>query len=83
MVVSYKMDTLKCDVPLDVDVYELLWRSRVRVYMPETVVFKYGRLEHWFFSVGNHKKGHLPKIKRKRDITVRRGDVFANTIIVV
>ena len=80
MVVSYKMDTLKCDVPLDVDVYELLWRSRVRVYMPETVVFKYGRLEHWFFSVGNHKKGHLPKIKRKRDITVRRGDVFANIV---
>ena len=40
---------LPTDVPLDVDVYELLWRARVRIHLPETLVYKYGRLESWFF----------------------------------
>ena len=68
------MDTNDCDVPIEIDVYELFWRARVRLHLPETIVYKFGRLEHWFFCSAT-KSGEPPKIKRKRDYTVRRGDV--------
>lgn len=71
------MDAMECDVPLEVDVYELLWRARVKCWIPETVVFKYGRLDSWFFCTSER---HQPKIKRKRDYTVRRGDVVRNIL---
>ena len=73
------MDFLDCDVPIEVDAYEVLWRARVRVHLPETIVFKYGRLDSWFFCM-RERHGGAPKIKRKRDYTVRRGDVVQNIL---
>ena len=72
------IEALDCDCPIEVDTYELLWRSRVRVYLPETIVFKFGRLDSWFFTTAS--RGGEPRIKRKRDYTVRRGDVVSNII---
>ena len=72
------MESLDLDVPIEVDVYELLWRSRVRTYLPESIVFKFGRLDSWFFTAC--EKGGQPRIKRKRDYTVRRGDVVENIV---
>lgn len=67
------------DVAIEIDAYELLWRSRVRVHLPETIVFKFGRLDAWFFASFD-RKGQPPRIKRKRDYTVRRGDVVDKII---
>lgn len=70
---SWTLDALECDVPVETDVLELLWRARCRINIPETIVYKFGKLESWFFC-SNNKKGE-PQIRRKRDYTVRRGDV--------
>lgn len=69
------LDALDDVVPLEIKIYELLWRARVRIHLPETLVYKFGRLESWFFSVPAHSKPNDPPLlKRKRDYTVRRGD---------
>jgi hypothetical protein len=43
-------------------------------------VFKFGRLDSWFFTAVARRKEQLPRIKRKRDYTVRRGDIVKTII---
>ena len=61
-------------VPIDVDAFELLWRAHACVHIAETVVYKFGKLESWFFNAKTNGP-EAPAIRKKRDYTVRRGDV--------
>jgi hypothetical protein len=70
------LDALDADVPVEVDVFELLWQARARVHIPDTIVYKFGKLESWFFTASSSKHPKLPVIKRKNNYTVRgHGDV--------
>ena len=50
--------------PVVVELFELLWKSGARVPIPDTLVYKFGRLDAWFFV---SKSGQL---KQKKNQTV-------------
>ena len=56
--------------PVVVELFELLWKSGARVPIPDTFVYKFGRLEAWFFV---SKSGQL---KQKKNQTVVSQNVF-------
>lgn len=78
---SIELIPLDDSVGVDIEVFETLWKARARVAIAETIVYKYGKLESWFFNSATKRKGssdlraELPQIRKKRDYTVRRGDV--------
>ena len=56
--------------PVVVELFELLWKSGARVPIPDTLVYKFGRLDAWFFV---SKSGQL---KQKKNQTVVSQNVF-------
>ena len=68
------------DVPLDVEIFEKLWRAHACVHIPDTIVWKFGKLEGWFFNRQGGSARHglqpAPRVKRKRDSTVHRSDML-------
>lgn len=67
-------------VPYDAEFFELLWKVHARVHITDTIVYKYGKMESWFFnkrrkSVNLDVRAEPPKVCKKRDYTVRRGDL--------
>jgi len=59
------------DEPIVLGVYEELWRANARVRIPDTVVWKLGKISAWFFtSKADGKDG--PKLMRKASTTLRQ-----------
>jgi hypothetical protein len=77
--VALMLDALEDEVPLQVMLFELLWKCRARVHIPDTLTYKYGKLESWYFnskdSKSSPRKGPLPLVKRKRDSKIKSSDV--------
>ena len=72
-------DPEQCDVRLDVEIFELLWRSHARVHVPESVVYKFGKMTNWFFCQ-HTASSDPPFLKRKRAHNIRRHDVNAKIL---
>ena len=69
-------DTVCCIV----DFFESLWRAGARVHIPETIIYKFGRLDQWYFNPGRPSDSDdgphpNPRVKRKRPFTLHRQDV--------
>ena len=67
-------------VPYECEFFELLWKAHARVHITDTIVYKYGKMESWFFnkrrkSTNLDMRAEPPKVCKKRDYTVRRGDL--------
>ena len=56
--------------PVVVELFELLWKCGARVPIPDTLVYKFGRLDAWFFV---SKSGQL---KQKKNQTVVSQNIF-------
>lgn len=69
------MDALQDEVPVVVDIFESLWRAQAHIHIPETIVYRYGKLESWYFNAIGSRSGEAPLVKRKRNFTIWRGDV--------
>ena len=73
------LSALEDEVPLQVMLFELLWKCRARVHIPDTLTYKYGKLESWYFNSKDSKTsprlGPLPLVKRKRDSKIKSSDV--------
>ena len=65
-----KPRSLYDEQPVVVELFELLWKSGARVPIPDTLVYKFGRLDAWFFV---SKSGQL---KQKKNQTVVSQNVF-------
>jgi hypothetical protein len=70
-----EMIALDDEAPISVEVYEELWRSKARVFLPDTIVYKYGRLDSWFFA-SESKDGGPPVIKKKSRSTMTNSGVL-------
>ena len=53
------------------------------MHIPDTIVYKFGKLESWFFTASSSKHPKLPVIKRKNNYTVRgHGDVNETSVAI-
>ncbi|KAL1503079.1 hypothetical protein AB1Y20_011144 [Prymnesium parvum] len=67
------MNTLQDEAPLILDVFELLWRAHALVRIPDSVVYRFGRVESWYFSAARGVRSHrAPAIMRKRKFQLRQ-----------
>ena len=66
---------LQDDVPIIVDAFEELWRAHVPVPLPDTIVWKYGRIESWFFT--QMTADGAPTVRRKRPATIRAQNILS------
>ena len=73
------MVALEDEAPIVVEIYEQLWQAHARIFLPDTVVYKYGRLESWFFC-SESRDGGPPILKRKSHVTVTQQGVFDKVI---
>eukprot|EP00965_Chrysotila_dentata_P253784 6211429-Pleurochrysis_carterae.AAC.1 len=66
------------ELPVLVSLYEELWRTHAEISIPDSLVWKYGRLDHWYFT--STEQGS-PRLKRKLSSTVNKGDgMFSNVV---
>ena len=63
---------LQDDVSVDVEIYYLLWKAQAHVRIPTTVIYRYGKVESWFF---NAMKSGLPCVMRKRLFTLHQSGI--------
>lgn len=71
---------LEDEVQLEVTLFELLWKSGARVNIPDTLTYKYGKLESWYFNAKSAKRNEVPLVKRRRDNKVKSGDVIGRLV---
>ena len=66
------MNMLLDEVPTCVDLFTMLWKSKAKVLIPDTIVYRYGLLESWFY-VSSVKS---PVVMKKRQFTMRHGGML-------
>eukprot|EP00966_Prymnesium_polylepis_P145891 3370339-Prymnesium_polylepis.1 len=69
------MNTLNDEVPVNVDIYQHLWKAQAHINVPDTIVYRYGRIDSWFFNGKASGKGPAP-VMRKRQFSIRHAGIM-------
>jgi hypothetical protein len=73
------MEYMADEVPVDVDIFYRMWKSQARVRIPQTIVYRFGKIDSWFFNA-THEKGETPLVLQKRPFTIRQTGIAERII---